>query len=117
MSKKYNVSEELAEKNEQYFTKVYEQYIRDDEIHVSLFCPKCKSKNYVYTGRMDDPTCGGDGEVCKCWSCKHEFWMMEPEFILEFHGEEFVKVKGDLHKLIHECVGPDNGKKDAPWKD
>jgi len=39
-------------------------------------CPKCKKRNYAYTGSSDDDGTDPDYHGVKCWNCKHE-WLFD----------------------------------------
>lgn len=114
---KYEVDEETEERNKQFYSDINESYTKDEEVYVSVFCPQCNKKNWVYTGRNDRYTSCSDGYACACWSCEHEFWMHNPEMIEEFFGTEFAEYKGDIHKLLDEVTYAEEGRKKAPWED
>ncbi len=108
-----DVDEDIALKNKDYVSRELAAYKTDGYLHCEYGCPKCNKNNWLYHGDMDDIT-GWDRYSCKCWNCKHVFWVGDIESVRENHLSEFTDCKGDLELMLDDNSCGD-GEEKPPW--
>jgi len=64
-------------------------FVSSMNFYVGATCPKCKSKNYIYSSHSHSDCTGIDDDAIECWNCSQVFYLGDKDTFKDMYECDF----------------------------